>query len=237
MRRVRELLPRHDLLFFADQAHVPYGDRDDADLARLLRQNVAFLDAERCDAIVMACNTSCAIADSYGWPPADALLVDLIESAAIDVQRAGFERIAVVATAATAASGAYGRKIRDRAPGALVQELGAPALVPLVEAGLADTARARLEVERVCAKIDPHTQVVILACTHYPFLDAHFADALSPAVRRLDPALVQAERTAELVECHGFAPGTGHSRYVTNGDRAIFSANVERIMAAREATT
>lgn len=230
VRRVRELLPRHDLLFFADQAHVPYGDRDEADLARLLHRNVAWLDAEGCDAIVMACNTSCAIADVRGWPASNALVIDLIESAAIEIQRSGFERIGVIATSATAASGAYGRKIRERVPGADVREIAAPALVPLVEADLADSREAGLAVQAACAALDSDVQAVILACTHFPFLDAHFARALAPHVRRIDPALVQAERTAELVERHGLAAGSGTTRYVTNGDSGLFAENVERLM-------
>ncbi|MGZ3553163.1 MAG: glutamate racemase, partial [Vulcanimicrobiaceae bacterium] len=52
VRRVRELLPEHDLLFFADQAHVPYGDRSNEDLVRLLHHNIDWLDAQSVDAIV-----------------------------------------------------------------------------------------------------------------------------------------------------------------------------------------
>ncbi|MGZ3497518.1 MAG: glutamate racemase [Vulcanimicrobiaceae bacterium] len=230
VRRVRELLPEHDLLFFADQAHVPYGDRSNEDLVRLLHHNIDWLDAQSVDAIVMACNTSCAVADRVGWPPARATVLDLIESAAIAVERAGYKRIGVVATLATARSGTYARQICLRVPDAHVTEVGAPKLVPLVEAGELDAPQTRAAVEEYCAQLPAQLDAVILACTHYPILDAHFAAALGEGVRRIDPAIVQAERTAALVHERGFAPGTGVTRYVTNGDPETFERKVERIV-------
>ena len=226
VRRVRELLPRHDLLFFADQAHVPYGERSAGDLQRLLAHNLAYLDAAGADAIVMACNTSCATAATLGWPATRALVLDLIESAAIAVEHSGYRNIGVIATTFTARSGAYGRKIRERVPHARVTELGAPALVPIVESGEAGTARAAAAVARVCAGLPDDVEAVVLACTHYPLLDEHFAAVLGGGVSRVDPALVQAARISQLASDRGFAPGEGLTRYVTNGDLDAFRANV-----------
>ena len=68
LARVRERMPSADIVFFADQANVPYGDRTHAELLKLLQANLARLDARGVDAIVMGCNTSCAVAERYGWP-------------------------------------------------------------------------------------------------------------------------------------------------------------------------
>ncbi|HEY8313865.1 MAG TPA: glutamate racemase [Candidatus Baltobacteraceae bacterium] len=230
LRRVRELLPEHDVLFFADQAHVPYGDRTPEDLVRLLHHNVKWLDAQNVDAIVMACNTSCAVADRAGWPPARAVVLDLIESAAIAVERSGYRRIGVVATAATAHSGSYARQICLRVPDARVTEIGAPKLVPLVEAGILEGAVPRAAVQEYCAQLPGDVEAVILACTHYPMLDAHFAEALGRRVARIDPALVQAERTAHLVRERNFPTGNGSTRCVTNANVDAFGKNVARLV-------
>lgn len=231
VRRVRELLPLHDLLFFADQAHVPYGDRTPGDLLTLLKSNVARLDERGVDAIVMACNTSCAIAARYGWPRTDALVIDLIESAALAVETSGFQRIGVIATNATARSGAYRQKICEHVPGAEVFEVGAPALVPLVEAGKLEGSETRAAVKDVCAALPRDLDAVLLACTHYPMLDAHFAAALGSVVR-IDPALVHAQRAAALALEHGFAAGSGATRCETNADPQVFHANVDKFLSA-----
>ena len=223
VRRVRERFAHHDLLFFADQAHVPYGERSPDDLARLMRENLAWLNRAGVASIVMGCNTSCAIAQQSGWPPSAAPVLDLIESAAIAVERSGAQRVAVIATTATVRSGAYKRTIQTRLPGTSVTEIAAPELVPLVEAGKAGTQEAHLAVAAVCAAVPPETDALILACTHYPILDAHFADALPAGVARIDPAVVHAERV-EPGE-----PGSGVTTYVTNGDVESFRTAVHMI--------
>jgi glutamate racemase len=219
-------LPRHDIVFFSDQAHVPYGDRSTPELVELLAANVAFLDERGADAIVMACNTSCATAWRQGWPPARAAIVDLIESAAIAIERSGYKRIGVIATSATARSGAYEKAILARVPSAHVVEVAAPALVPLVEAGKIEGPEPRAAVAAVCAQLPGDLDAVVLACTHYPLLDSHFAAVLGKSVARIDPAVVQAERAAALATQRDYAPGAGEIVCVTSGDLENFRAAV-----------
>lgn len=228
LARLRDRLPRADMIFFADQAHVPYGDRTHRELLALLRANLLRFDEYGVDAVVMACNTSCAIAERYGWPPSRAPVLDLIESAAIAVERGGFKRIGVVATAATVGAGSYGRSLRKRVSAIDVVEVPAPALVPLVEAGATDGEAARAAVDEVCAHLPLDLDALVYGCTHYPVLEAHFRAAVGNGVALIDPAIVQAERAAALagVNCDG----SGNTTYVTNGDDATFQKNIVRLM-------
>ncbi|HEY4440207.1 MAG TPA: hypothetical protein VGN14_07100, partial [Candidatus Elarobacter sp.] len=70
-----------DVVYFADQAHVPYGGRTDADLHGILSRNLAMLAELGVDAVVMACNTTCAVAEKLGWPPVPFPILDLIANA------------------------------------------------------------------------------------------------------------------------------------------------------------
>lgn len=230
LARLRERLPSVDVVFFADQAHVPYGDRTHTELLRLLRANVARLDSYGAEAIVMACNTSCAIAERYGWPPSRAPVLDLIHSAAIAVERAGFRRVGVVATAATVGAGSYGRTLRTRVAGIDVVEVPAPALVPLVEAGSIEGEMARAAVAEVCGHLPLDLEALVFGCTHYPMLAHHFGDVLGEGIALVDPALIQAERAVELLD--GRARGDGQTTYITSGDDAAFHASVSRLMGA-----
>jgi glutamate racemase len=234
VRRVHELLPRHDLLFFADQAHVPYGDRAPDELLRLLQANMEWLNRSGADLIVMACNTSCAMADRFGWPASRARILDLIESGALAAASGGYRRIAVLATSATARSGAYGRKIRELVPGVRVSEHEAPALVPLVEAGMAGSEAARAAVARACEDVPRDVDAIVLGCTHYPMLDAEFASVFGSAIARVDPAIAHAERTAQSVSESALAGGSGSLLCVSNGDMAKFEKQVRRMSFAAE---
>jgi glutamate racemase len=228
LRRLRRLLPAVDLVYFADQRHVPYGDRADADLLRLLAANVAYLAACGSDAIVMGCNTSCAIAASYGWPAADVPIFDLIAAAADAVVASGARRVGVLATSATARTGAYGAAIRARDARIFVREVAAPGLVPLVEAGVLGGPRAEHAVAAACAAVGADIDALVLACTHYPLLDAVFARALGPAVLRIDPAEAQALRAADWVRANYGASrrSGGRTRYVTSGPLDAFGASI-----------
>ncbi|HEV2262690.1 MAG TPA: glutamate racemase [Candidatus Rubrimentiphilum sp.] len=234
LRRVRALLPQHDIIFFADQANVPYGDRTSEELLALLQRNIALLEERGAGAIVMACNTSCATAAQFGWPHSHVPILDLIDSAAMAVEKSGFKRIGIIATTATARAKAYTQKIRARVPDAEVCEVAAPALVPLVESGILEGPIARSAVEEVCARLPRTLDAVILACTHYPLLDAEFAAVLGDRIARIDPAVVQAERTADLVAEHHLAPGSGKIICITSGDPDRFrlsaaASNVEAL--------
>jgi glutamate racemase len=212
-----------DVLYFADQAHVPYGDKSDVELQGLLAANLGWLAARGVDVVAMGCNTSCAVAARLGWPAIRFPLPvqDLIANGARAFAATPLRRVAVVATAATVRSHAYANAIAAVAPALDVVEIAAPALVPLVESGRSASAEARAAVAAVTAAFPPGVEAVVYGCTHYPLLDAHFA-ALVPGIARIDPAREQARAVAALdLPGHG-----GTTRYVTNGDVTLFERNV-----------
>jgi glutamate racemase len=212
-----------DVVYFADQAHVPYGERTDADLHGLLTANLAWLAEHGVDLVVMGCNTSCAVAAELGWPEQHFALPiqDLIVNGARAFAGATYRRVAVVATPATVRSHAYARAIALQAPHIELIEIAAPALVPLVEAGASESAEALAAVREVVAEFPPGVDALVYGCTHYPLLDAHFA-ALVPNVARIDPAAEQARAVLAL----NLPPAAGSTTYVTNGDVAKFERNV-----------
>lgn len=225
---MRARLPREDVVYLADQARVPYGDRTDSELRAFLVDNLAFLASHGVDAIVMGCNTSCAVAATYGWPKTSMPVFDLVTAVSEAVVKSGARRVGVIATLATAASGAYGKAIRTRGKATWieVQEVAAPELVPLVEAGTLEGPVARAAVAEACAEFELPLDAVVLACTHYPLLDAHFAAVLGEGVSRIDPAAIQAERAADFVARRGGERGTGSTLYVTTGELEPFEASV-----------
>ncbi|HYZ15153.1 MAG TPA: glutamate racemase [Candidatus Acidoferrum sp.] len=225
---LREAGIDQDIVYFADQAHVPYGDKTATQLLGFLTENLALLAEARVDAVVTACNTSCAIAREYGWPRAPFPVLDLIATAASALALTPHHRIGVVATAATVLSGAYRHAIAAVAPHARVIEVAAPALVPLVEAGQADSEAAREAVAEVVAGLPSGLDALVYGCTHYPLLDRWFAAALDPGIARIDPARAQAEATRELVEGLALPPGSATTTYYTNGDPIAFEAAVRR---------
>ena len=230
LQQLRRRLPSHDITYLADQAHVPYGDRSPEELRGFIAENIKFLNDRGAKAIVVACNTSSAVAAKHGWPPSSAPILDLIDNAAEAIAKLGARRVGVIATSVTTRSGAYGDAIRARVPGVVVQEVAAPVLVPLVESGHYNGRAVRAAVDAACEPFSD-LDVLVYGCTHYPILDAHFAAIFGKDVVRLDPAIAQAEATEQFVQQHGIASGSGATVYATTGDPSAFTAGVRALLA------
>jgi len=182
-------LPDESIIYFADTAHVPYGERPLAEIRGFALGITDFLVRRGAKAVVMACNMSSAVA----LEPAREIhpripILGVIEPGSRAAVAAGNRRVAVLATTGTAASGAYGRAIRRLDPAAEVYEQACPPFVPLVEAGLVDTEDAEIAV-RSCLEpaLSAGAGTVVLGCTHYPFL-RHVIARAAPLVRIIDPA-------------------------------------------------
>ena len=64
LRAIRATQPSADLIYYADQAHLPYGPRPAAEIRHLTETGVDWLLAQGCEAVVLACNTASAPATS-----------------------------------------------------------------------------------------------------------------------------------------------------------------------------
>jgi len=222
LRRLRDLLPSEDYLYFADNVHMPYGPRSPEELQEIVFAICDFLVAAGCSMIVMACNTSSALVLPLARARYSIPLVGVLDPgarAAAEVSESG--SIGVMATLATTRSGAYERAILTYRPAANVHSQACPMLAPLVEQGilagpLVEAALRDCLVPLLSANID----TVVLGCTHYPFLSDALLRLLPTGVTLVDPAFQTAIEAAKLV--HPDPHGTGQVTYCVSGNRAAF---------------
>src|SRR5688572_26962213 len=60
LSEVRRQLPNEDVIYFADQAHVPYGPRSADEIVEFMSGMTQFFLEHRAKVIVIACNTASA---------------------------------------------------------------------------------------------------------------------------------------------------------------------------------
>ena len=193
LREIRRELPYENLLYLADSAHAPYGDRPAPFVVERSRAIVDFLLKEGAKAIVVACNTATAVA-------VDALRVTFtqpivaIEPAvkpAAASTRSGV--VGVLATTNTLASAKFARLVDQYAAGATVLTQACPGLVEQVESGELDTGRTRTLVQRyVDPLLEEGADTLVLGCTHFPFLTQVIQEIAGPHVAVIDPAVAVA---------------------------------------------
>ncbi len=212
---LRRRLPAAQLLYVADSAHAPYGERSaDYVLARS-RALTRFLLDQGAQAVVVACNTATALAiDALrrDWP---ALPFVGIEPA-LKPALADAASVAVMATPATLASARF-RALLAAHGGAHAPRLQpCPGLADAIETDGAQAPRTRERVAELCAPLRGCTRIV-LGCTHYPLV----ADAIRAtlgAVELLDPADAVAAQTLRVTSCLAPAAPGAALRFWSNGD-------------------
>jgi glutamate racemase len=209
---LRQLLARHPdqrFLYLGDTARVPYGQRSTEDIRAIASEVVTWLRAEGVDALLMACNTSHALAFDVAVQEAGVPVYGLIDSVASHLRA---RRVGVLATPATAASGAYGRAIRDHQQGAVVVEVACPEFVPLIEAGdLRDLRLHHAAQMYLQPLLDARVEAIVLGCTHYPLLGPLLRQLLPDDVVLIDPAVAAVARLKVLLEGQG-APSPSNSQ-------------------------
>ncbi len=236
LREVTRRLPNESTIYIGDNARAPYGPRTDDEVNRFSAECLDELASRDVKAIVIACNTSSAVALPnlrlrYNMP----LLGVVRPGATAAALATRNRRVGVIGTAATIRSHAYFQAIKEEDPFVEVIEQATPDLVPLVEAGRLDGPLVEDVVRRSIAPItdsdrDPDT--LLLGCTHYPLLSTIFREIVGPDVAVIDTASATASALAHLLEMHDLnAPAGDAVSHVqlTTGDIDAFSAIAERL--------
>ena len=214
---IRREHPSADITYVADDAGFPYGEWED----RALTDRVVGLIADligrfRPDAVVIACNT----ASTLVLPPLRARF-DIPFVGTVPAIKPAAER---TRTGVVAVLGTYGTIRRDYTRG-LIESFAQTCHVRLVGSGnLAPYAEHHMrgdpvDDDAILAEIAPvfiehdgrRTDMVVLACTHYPFLLPHFQRLAPWPVEWIDSAPAIARRVVAVTGTSAGGAGGGHA--------------------------
>jgi len=195
-----DALPQADFIYFADTAHVPYGDKSDAQIqARVLAIGEELVQSG-CQLLVAACNTATATAvealrQAHPGIPVVGVEPGIKPAAQLSVSRC----IAVLTTEATAKSQRLARLIDAHAAGVEVLIEPCPGWATHVEQlQLDDPALAADIRQRVQPLLDKGVDCLVLGCTHYSFLAPLLRGIAGPRVHLVDVADAVARQTQRL---------------------------------------
>ena len=202
VRAVQEAMPNEDIIYLADTARVPYGDKSKDDIIQFSKQIMDFLIGHGCKLLIVACNTSSAIALPQVIKNIDIPVVGMITpGAAKAIRTTQNGKIGIIATNNTAKSGAYGCEIRKFMANAQVYEKGCPLLVPMIEAGEVSGDKVRNVIrEYVDGMLSCKIDTLIYGCTHYPYLKDEIRNVVGGSIRLIDPALEVAEEVSKILK-------------------------------------
>lgn len=250
LREIVRRLPGEPTIYLGDNLRAPYGTRTDEEVLRFTGQALDRLVERDVKAVVIACNTSTAVALAdvrrrYPLP----ILGVIRPGAAAATLATRVRRVGVIATPATVRSHAYFNAIKEENPAVEVYEHATPAFVPMVEAGMLTGPDVESTVRESLAPLlgqrdaagefifplPPSARIdtLLLGCTHYPLLRSVIERVSGDRVAVVDSASATASALVDLLAMNGLETpdddGSAVHRQLTTGDAAAFHALAERL--------
>ncbi len=229
-RALIDLLPDEDLVYVGDTGRYPYGPRPLGQVTRFAHQITTKLVRDHdVKVVVVACNTASAAAlDSLRFE-FDVPLIGVIDPGLRAALSATVtQRVAVIGTVGTIASGAYQRAVRAMAHSAQVELTCAacPGFVEFVERGETRSDQVHVLAERLLAPVRvAQVDTLLLGCTHYPFLARTITDVVGRSVVLISSADETAFEVRSILAEAGLgrrATKMGAHTWISSGDTATF---------------
>lgn len=226
------------MLYFGDQAHLPYGPRPADEIRRFVEAIADYLIQRGASVIVIACNAASAASlhDLRArFPNVPFVGMEPAVKPAAEATRTGV--IGVLTTQATANGDLY-RRVRERfAADVKVITQVAPELVHLVEQGRADATESQQQVEYYLQPmLAAGADQIVLACTHFPFLKDAIQAVTDAAV--IDPSAAVARQVARVLPQNSTLPASAipsENLYFTSGDPESFRVLLQRLIGVEDA--
>lgn len=227
LQKIIETLPRENTVYLGDTARAPYGTKSVETVLRYSFENSRFLLEKDVKVVVVACNTSTAIALTA---LRDRLSIPVIGVIEPGVRKAAEstknKKVGVIGTDATIQSGAYTRALKEADPAIEVYSRACPLFVPLVEEGWTDNSVVDMTVAAYLGSFKQSgIDTLILGCTHYPLLKKAIRRFMGSGVRLVDSADETAKEVAKALQKRILTRKNGkgvHSFFVTDApDRFI----------------
>lgn len=200
-RALRRSLPRENIVYFGDTAHLPYGAKSAETVQRLTLAHLEFMTRRKIKCAIVACNTASAVALQVLKKRLHIPVLGVIDPGVREAfARSRGRRIGVLGTATTITSGAYQRSLKARGQGVFVKAVACPLFVPLIEEGWAGHPVTYSIARRYLSPlIRSRVDTVVMGCTHYPLIRNVLRRILGPEVELVDSAVAVAREAARTL--------------------------------------
>ncbi|MHB1089587.1 MAG: glutamate racemase [Ilumatobacteraceae bacterium] len=234
-RAVIDMLPSENLVYIGDTGRYPYGNKP-ADEVRGYARELAWSLVREYNAkiLVIACNTAASVslkelADELPVP-----VVSVVEPGAQALVRVtSNNRIGVIGTVGTIASGAYEHAIASTGATVTLTAAACPGFVEFVERDQTTGREVTILAERLLAPVRAAgVDALLLGCTHYPYLSRVISEVMGPDVVLVSSADETAFAVRNVLhERDELRSGTsGSHTFLSSGDVAWFADLGRRLL-------
>jgi len=208
---LRAALPSEHFIYFADNAHLPYGDKDGSYIRARAAAIGQFLLDQGCKAIVIACNTATAAAAETLRSMVTIPVIAIEPALKPAAMQSKTRKVGVLATEGTMRSERMADLLSRFGQEVMVYQQACPGLADQVEMGQCDAPETRALLRRFLAPmLEAGVDTIVLGCTHYPFLRRAILNIAGDGVSLVDAGEAVARQTLRrLAEIQGLQKRDG----------------------------
>ena len=216
LAHIVELLPHENIIYVADQAHVPYGGRPLDEICQYCHAITQFLIQKKVKLIVIACNTASAASLTKLRQYFPHVLFVGMEAAVKPAANISQTKVVgILATSGTFASQRYADLMTAYAKDIHLIEDPCIGLVELIEAGDLKSAEIKSLLEKITQPmLTAQADALILGCTHYPFVQPVLEQVVGDQVSIINPAPAIGLQTRRLLQQYDLLAATNQKSTV-----------------------
>jgi glutamate racemase len=231
---IKKILPDENIVYFADSANFPYGEKTYSDLQKITEKIVNFLVSKECKLIVTACNTASVSSLEYLRSKFDLPIIGVVPVVKTLAQASITQNVAILATKLTIKSEYLQSLIKEFCPeekGFKVFLEDAQDIVNAVENG--DLKTAQRSLPKIVGKIRKNKiDAVALGSTHLAFFKDKFQEAMGLDVCVLDSNWAVAKQVLRVLSNNHQLEKNIRPNYVfyTSGNEKDFFTKIEKLI-------
>ncbi len=228
-KEIHNLLPNEHTIYLADSKNAPYGEKSKAEIVELCFKNTEFLLNRQCKMIVVACNTATTNAIKELRERFDIPFIGIEPAIKPAVIASQTQTIGILATKGTINSALFSETVGRYPETKIIEQIG-HGLVTLIERGKIHSDEMTLLLNQYLQPmLDENIDILVLGCSHYPYLIPQIRKILPPAITIIDSGEAVAKQTFSVLQNNvGFSSGQQTvAEFYTNADREVLESILE----------
>lgn len=212
LKEIKSRLPQYDYLYLGDNARAPYGPRSFETVYHYTKQCVEWLFEQRCELVILACNTASAKAlrtiqqkDLKGNLQHKRVLGVIRPTAEVIGRYSTSNHIGILATSGTVKSGSYLIEIKKYFPELLIWQQACPLWVDLIENNEFKSEGGEYFIKKDLENLlnqSREIDTILLGCTHYPLLIDTIKKYLPKGIQIISQGNIIAQSLEKYLICH-----------------------------------
>lgn len=189
LHHARRVIPEADFIYYADEEHVPYGEKTVEEIKGFIDKIIAFMLEKKADAIVIACNTATSVAtkEYRSKFPVPIIGMEPAVKQAVELYGNLPGRILVAATPITIAGDKLHHLLEKVDSEDNVDLAALPGLVRFAEKGdfQTDAVAQYLKEALKDYPLDEY-KAFVLGCTHFNYFKAYYKEIFPDNIHFVD---------------------------------------------------